>query len=128
MAVAGSVLALSACSAAEDAVAGAVGDAACALARESLGGVETQVRDAADRIGADPAAARRELEAARDALAAAEDSLSGETRQQVAEARAAVERLLEEARQAGEGAVDQQQVEQAQRDLGDAVSGLATIC
>lgn len=122
------LLALPACSATEDAVAGAVGDAACALARESLGGVEAQVRDAVERLGADPQAARRELEAARDALAAAEESLSGETRQQVAEARAAVEQLLTEARQAGEGAVDPQQVEQAQRELGTAVSGLAEVC
>lgn len=119
---------LTGCSAAEDAVGGAVDEAACSLARETLAGVEGQVREAADRIGADPRAARRELEALRDALAAAEDGLSGETRDRVAEARRAVDALVAEARRGARGAVDEEAVAEARRDLDTAVTGLQDVC
>lgn len=129
-------LTLTGCATAEEAVSGAVDGAvdravdgtACSLAREAVGGVEAQVREAADRLGADPRAARRELTALRDTLAAAERGLSGQTRNQVARARAAVDRLVAAAREAADGTVDERAVAQARRRLGDAVRGVQETC
>ena len=126
--VAVAATALGGCSEAEDAVDRAAGDAACRLAQEAVDGVAGQAREAADRIGADPEAARRELTALRDSLAAAEEGLSGETRARVEEARAALDRLVSESRDAARGAVDEQAVEEAERELDTAVEELTRVC
>ncbi|MDN4162382.1 hypothetical protein [Nocardioides abyssi] len=120
---------LGACSEAEDAVRGAARDAGCAAAQRVADQAERTARDAVADIGADPQAARRELEGVRDALRAAEAGLSGETGAQVERARDAVDALLVQARRAADGTrVDDRAVDDAERRLDDAVGEITTIC
>ncbi|WP_205471409.1 hypothetical protein [Nocardioides sp. SYSU D00038] len=121
--------ALTGCSEAEDAVNGATDRAACEVAQAAVDEVADQARSLADRIGADPQAARRELSALRDTLAAAEKGLGGETREQVRRARDAVDALLAEAKQAADGSqVDDAVVRESRRELDRAVEELSQVC
>jgi hypothetical protein len=125
------VLALGACSEDEirDAASDAASDAACSVAERALSGVRDEVEQAARDIGADPAAARRELTALRASLSTAERGLSGESRQRVEQARAAVDDLLAEARRAADGTqVDDQAVAEAQAEYDEATRGLTEVC
>lgn len=126
-------LLLAGCSDVEDAVrdtaSDAASDAACAVARSTVDELDGQVDGIARDIGADPAAARRELTALRETLAAAERGLGGETRERIAQARAAVDDLLAEARAAADGAtVDDRAVAAAQEEYDAATRGLADVC
>lgn len=128
LALSGALLVLTGCSEVEERVSQAASDAGCQIAQEAVDGVATQARRAADEIGADPAAAERELTALRDGLAAAEGSLSDETRQHVADARAALDTLVAQARAGAEGAVDQEAVAEAETALDTAVEDLTQVC
>lgn len=120
---------LGACSQAEDAVRGAAEDAGCAVAQRAADEAERRARDAVADLGADPQAARRELEGIREALRAAEGGLGGETRRQVGRARDAVDVLLGQARRAADGTrVDDEAVADAERRLDDAVGEITTVC
>lgn len=126
-------LLLAGCADAEDAVrdaaSDAASDAACAVARSTVDEVRGRVDGIARDIGADPAAARRELTALRETLAAAERGLGGETRERIAQARAAVDDLLAEARAAADGAtVDDRAVAAAQEEYDAATRELADVC
>lgn len=127
LAVAAVVL-LGACEQAEDAISDAASDGACRLAQEAVDGIAGQARQAAESIGADPEAAQRELSALRDSVAAAEDNLSGETQARLEQARQALDALVQESRDAAEGAVDQQAVQEAEQQLDDAVEQLTQVC
>lgn len=127
-AVVAALLALTGCSEVEERVGQAAEDAGCRVAQEAVDGVATQARRAADEIGADPAAAERELTALRDGLAAAEGTLSDETRQHVADARAALDTLVAQARAGAEGVVDETAVQEAETALDSAVEDLTQVC
>ncbi len=86
---------------AEDKAKDVAGDAACALARESVEGAKSAAQRAVDEIGADPAKAERELAALRKVLQGAEKTLSGDVKAQVVKARGAVEDLLDQAQEGG---------------------------
>jgi hypothetical protein len=123
-------LVLGACSEAEDAIrdaaSDAASDAACAVGRTAVTELKGQVDGIARDIGADPAAARRELTAIRESLAAAERGLGGETRERVRQAREAVDELLAQAR-AGT-TVDDEAVAAAQEEYDAAAAELTNIC
>lgn len=130
-AVAGSLLvaALGAgCSDAEEALSGQTERAACKVAEQAMGKAQDVARSAVDEIGADPQSARRELTAVRDTVAAAQSGLSGEAEAKLAQAREALDTLVEEARESADGAVDEQEVEQARSKLDEAVAGLGDVC
>lgn len=131
LASAACVLALGACSEDEirDRASDAASDAACSVASRALSGLRGEVEQAARDVGADPAAARRELTALRESLAAAERGLGGETRERVEQARAAVDDLLAQARRAADGTtVDDQAVAEAQAEYDAATRGLTEVC
>lgn len=120
---------LAGCSGAEDAVRGAARDAGCSVAQRAADEAERRARDAVSDLGADPQAARRELEAVRGALDAAVQGLGGETRQQLTRARDAVDDLLAQARRAADGTkVDDEAVAEAERQLDGAVEHVGTVC
>ena len=126
-------LVLSGCSEAEDIVSDAASEtaskAACPVARAAVGEVREQVKGIAAEIKADPEAARRELTAAREALTAAEERLGGETQEQIARARAAIDDLRAEARAVANGAhVDGRALQAAREEYDDAVEQLTGLC
>jgi len=126
-------LVLGACSQAETVVSDAASEAAskagCSVARAAVGEVRRQVDGIASDIQADPEAARRELTAVREALAAAEQKLTGQTREQMARAGAAIDDLRAEARTVADGAsVDDQALRAAQSEYDDAVEQLTGLC
>jgi hypothetical protein len=126
-------LMLSACSEAErvvsDATSDAASEAACSVARTAVGEVRGQVKGIASEIRADPQVAQRELTAVRGALAAAEKRLDGETREQIARARVAVDDLVVEARAVAGGAgINDRAVRTAQEDFDGAVDSLTELC
>jgi len=127
-ALAAAAFLLSACSEVEDAVGDASAAAGCQVAQRAVDGVADAARGAADRIGADPEAARRELRGLRDTLAAAAPTLSGDVRTRVDEIRAALDDLVTEATEAGRDAVDQAAVDRARDELDQAVDGLRSVC
>ena len=117
------------CSEVEDAAKGAADEAACAVAQQAMDEVGDQAQRAIDEIGADPAAAKDELSALRDSLEALEGQVDGETGGKVTEARQALDRLVKQADRARRGTpVDQQAVDDAQRDLDAAVDDFTDIC
>ena len=94
-----------------------------------MGEVRRQVDGIASEIRADPEAAGQELTAMRDALAATERRLTGDTREQLARAGAAIDDLRTEARAVADGAtVDDRALRAAQKEYDDAVEGLAGLC
>lgn len=130
-ALATAVLLLGACSEEQirDAASDAASDAACSVAEQALSGVRGEVERAARDIGADPAAARRELTTLRESLAAAERGLDGEARERVEQARGAVDDLLAQARRAADGTqVDDRAVDEARAEYDEATQGLTAAC
>ncbi|MFB9313755.1 hypothetical protein [Nocardioides plantarum] len=122
-------VALTACSQAEDAAKDAAGDAACSVARSAVDEAGRQAGNAVDEIGADPQAAEGDLRNVRDALATAEKGVSGDTKDKLADARSAVERLLGQAEDAARGAeVDTTAVQDAKGDLDRAVADVKQLC
>ena len=103
--------------------------AACGVASDALDQAQSQVDSAVEAIGADPEAAARRLGALRDTLAAAARGLNGEAATEIEKARDAVAALAEEAERHAEGTpVDRDNLEREQRELSDAVTGLADVC
>lgn len=122
-------LALVGCSDVEDAAKDVADDAACAVAQRAMDEAGDQAQRAVDEIGADPAAAERELKALRDGLKSLEGQVDGETGGKVTEARKALDRLVKQADRARTGTpVDDQAVDDAQRDLDAAVEDFKDIC
>lgn len=126
-------LVLSACSDADkvlsDAASGAASEAGCSVAQAASGEVRRQVDGIAAEIQADPEAARRELTAAREALAAAETRLTGEAGKQVARARAAIDDLRAEAAAVADGAsIDSRALRAAQKQYDNARRQLSGLC
>ena len=124
---------LSACSEAEKVVSDAGSEAAsragCSVARAAVDEGGRQVDRIASEIQADPEAARRELTAVREALAAAEKQLTGQTREQLARAGAAVDDLRTETQAVVDGArVDDRVVRIAQEEYDGAVRQLTGLC
>lgn len=124
---------LSACSEAERAVSDAGSEAAsqagCSVAQAAVGEVRRQVDGISSEITVDPEGAGRELTAAGEVLGAAEKRLTGETREQLARAGAAIDDLRAQARAVAEGAsVDDQALRAAQEEYGDAVEQLTGLC
>ncbi len=127
------LLALGACSEVEDAVNDAASDAGsragCELAQPAVDGGRALVDDVTASIDADPAAAQRELSAAVEALGLAEPALSGEARDLVDRAGAALEDLRAQAESAAEGAtVDDQVLQAAQAEYDAAAEQLTGVC
>ena len=117
------------CQQAEDAAQEAAGDAACSVAQSAVDEAAVQARQAVDDIGADPAAAERELRGVRDALTAAELAADGELETQIVAVRTAVEDLLGQAQDAAAGTeVDTAAVEGAREDLDRAVEDVTNFC
>lgn len=122
-------LSLAGCSDVEDAAKDVADDAACAVAQQAMDEAGDQAQRAVDEIGADPAAAERELKALRDGLKSLEGQVDGETGGKVTEARKALDRLVKQADRARTGTpVDDQAVDDAQRDLDAAVEDFKDIC
>ena len=122
-------LGLAGCSEVEDAARGAADDAACSVAQRAMDEAGDQAQRLVDEIGADPQAAERELKALRDSLRALESQVDGETGGKVTEARKALDRLVKQADRARTGTpVDDQAVDDAQRDLDAAVEDFKDIC
>lgn len=120
---------LAGCSEVEDAAKGAADEAACAVAQRAMDEAGDQAQRAVDEIGADPAAAKDELTALRDSLKALEGQVDGETGGKVTQARQALDRLVKQADRARRGTpVDEQAVDDAQRELDVAVEGFTDIC
>jgi hypothetical protein len=123
------LLSLSGCAQAEEAAKGAASDAACSVARSAADEAARQAGRAIDDLGADPQSAEQELRGVRDAVAAAEKGVDGDVRDDLADARAAVERLLGQAQGAARGVeVDTGAVEAAKADLDRAVADVTTLC
>ena len=127
------LLALGACSEVEDAVSDAASDAGsragCELAQPAVDAGRSLVDDVTANIDADPAAAQRELTAAAEALGLAEPALSGEARDLVDRAGAALEELRAQAQAAADGAtVDDQVLEAAQSEYDAAAEQLIGVC
>ncbi|WP_193613964.1 hypothetical protein [Nocardioides lijunqiniae] len=122
-------LTLVGCSDVEDAAKGAASDAACSVANKTMDEAGTQAKQAVSDLGADPAAAKRELTALRDGLKTLEGQVDGETGGKVTEARKALDRLVTQADAAREGSpVDDQAVEDAQADLDTAIEDFTELC
>ena len=126
-------LVLSSCSEAEKVVSNAGSQAAskagCSVARAAVGEVRRQVDGIAPEIQADPEAARRQLTAVRKVLTAAEKRLTGDTREQMARAGAAIDDLTTQARAVADGAsVDEQALRAAQEEYEDAVEQMTGLC
>lgn len=126
-------LVLSACSQAEKVVSDAGSEAAsragCSVARAAVGEVRRQVEGITSRIQADPQSAERELTGVREALTVAEKQLSGETRQQMARAGAAIDDLRGEARAVANGAgIDRRTARAAQDEYDAAAEQLTRLC
>lgn len=127
------LLALGACSEVEDAVSDAASDAGsragCELAQPAVDAGRSLVDDVTANIDADPAAAQRELAGAADALGLAEPALSGEARDVVERAGAALEKLRAQAEAAAEGVtVDDQVLQAAQDEYDAAAEQLTRVC
>jgi len=122
-------LSLVGCSEVEDAAKDAADEAACSVAQRAMDEAGDQAQRAVDEIGADPQAAENELKALRDSLKALEGQVDGETGGKVTEARQALDRLVKQADRARTGTpVDDQAVDDAQRDLDAAVEDFTDIC
>ncbi|MCD4524581.1 hypothetical protein [Nocardioides sp. cx-173] len=122
-------LVLAGCSDVEDAAKDAAGDAACSVARQAMDEAATQAKQAVGDLGADPAAAKRELTALRDALKTLEGRVDGESGGKVTQARKALDRLVTQADAARAGTpVDRQAVDDAQSDLDSAVEDFRDVC
>lgn len=127
------LLALGACSEVEDAFSDAASDAGsragCELAQPAVDAGRSLVNDVTANIDADPAAAQRELSAAAEALGLAEPVLSGEARDLVDRAGAALEELRGQAEAVAEGAtIDDQVLQAAQQEYDTAAEQLTGIC
>ncbi len=127
------LLALGACSEVEDAVRDTASDAGsrvgCELAQPAVDEGRAFVERVAQDIDADPAAAQQELSAAREALELAAPTLTGELRDAIDQAAAAVEELRAEAQAVADGAtVDDQVVQAAQAEYDAAAQELTGIC
>jgi hypothetical protein len=117
------------CSEVEDAAKGAAEDAACSVAQQAMDGAGARAKQAVADLGADPAAAKRELTAMRDSLKALEGRVDGQSGGQVTEARKALDRLVTQADAARTGTpVDQQAVDDAQSDLDTAIEDFQDVC
>jgi len=117
------------CSDVEDAAKDVADDAACAVAEQAMDEAGDQAQRAVDEIGADPQAAERELKALRDTLKSLEGQVDGESGSKVTQARKALDKLVRQADQARAGTpVDDQAVDDAQRDLDTAVEDFKDIC
>lgn len=122
-------LTLVGCSEVEDAAKDAADDAACSVAQQAMDRAGDEAQKAIEQIGADPAAAERELKALRNGLESLEGQVDGETGGKVTEARKALDRLVKQADRARAGTpVDDQAVDDAQRDLDAAVEDFKDIC
>lgn len=123
------VLLLSAgCGGAEDVLGDAVGAASCAAAEQAVSPVKDRVRSAVESLGVDPAGAQRELEVLKGTVDAAAQTVSGEVQQSLENISGDLGVLIDEARGAARGAVDQSAVDQAQAELGTAVDDVTRIC
>ena len=127
------LLALGACSEVEDAVSDAASDAGsragCELAQPAVDAGRAFVDDVTANIDADPAAAQRELAAAGEALGLAGPALTGEGRDLVDRAGAALEQLRAQAEAVADGAtVDDQVLQAAQDEYDAAAEQLTGIC
>lgn len=132
-AAAGSLAALAllgttACGPAEDVISSSTSAAACAAAQRAVDPIVDGARSAVQELGVDPAAARRELQALKGVVDAAAAPLSGEIRTHLKEISGSLGLLVDEARTAARGAVDQQAVDRAQDELGAAVDDIGRIC
>jgi soluble cytochrome b562 len=122
-------LVLTGCSDVEDAAKGAASDAACSVANQAMDEAGTQAKQAVSDLGADPAAAKRELTALRDGLKTLEGQVDGETGGKVTDARKALDRLVTQADAARDGTpVDDRAVEDAQADLDTAIEDFGDLC
>lgn len=122
------VLALAGCSEIEQRAQDAVSDAACSAARSALDGAGDQASQLADRIGADPQSAERELRSIRDGLSAALPAVDGELERDLTRARDAVGDLLTEAGDAARGEVDPAAVDEARDELQRSVDDVRDLC
>jgi len=127
------VLALGACSQVENAVSDAATDAGtqvgCQLAQPAIDQGRSFVDQVVQSIDADPAAAQQQLTAAGQALQLAAPTLTGEIRNLVDQASAAVENLRGQAEAAAAGTtVDDQVVQAAQDEYAAAAEQLTGIC
>jgi hypothetical protein len=94
-----------------------------------VGEVRRQVDGITADIKANPEAAEQELTAARDALAAAEGQLTGQTKELLTRAGAAIDDLRAEAKAVADGAtVDDKALQAAQDEYGAAVEQLTGVC
>lgn len=129
---AGSLTALlltsTACGSPEDVLGDAVGAAGCAAAEQAVSPLKDRVRSAVEDLGVDPAGARRELEVLKGTVDATASTVSGEVQQSLRKISGDLDVLIDEARGAASGAVDQKAVDQAQDDLGTAVDDVTRIC
>lgn len=120
---------LAGCSDVEDLAREKASEAACSVARSAMDEASTQAKQAAEKINADPQAARRELTALRDSLKALEGRVDGETGGKITEARKALDRLVEQADAARAGTpVDDQAVADAEAELDTAVESFSSLC
>lgn len=130
LALAASLLMLATgCSEAKDLARDTANDAACSIAKSAMNKTAEQAKRAVREIGADPKSAERELTSLRDALKSLEAKVDGKSGGRVSEARKALDVLVEQADAAREGTpVDDQAVDDAQRDLDAAVEDFKNIC
>lgn len=113
-----------ACGAAED----VLNSAACSAAEQAVAPVKAGARSAAAELGVDPARARTELVALKGVVDAAAAPLSGEIRESLKKVSGQLSVMIDEAKAAARGTVDQRAVDQARDELGAAVDDLTEIC
>ncbi|MDT9592769.1 hypothetical protein RDV89_06805 [Nocardioides zeae] len=120
---------LGGCAELEDAARDTAREAGCQAAQEAVDGVTTRADEAVADLGADPAAAERELTALRDAVDAAASGVSDEVATHLGTAEGALDALSEQAQAAADGTeVDDVAVDAAQSELDGAVEDLTQVC
>lgn len=130
---AAALLSLTACDAvqdaAEDQARETAGDVACSAAQEAVDQASSAASGAADAIGADPQAAREDLQAVSDALAVAQAATNGNLSADLTNAKTAIDVLVSQAAAAAAGGlVDTNAVNAAQAQLDSAVQDVQNAC
>ncbi|WP_139978096.1 hypothetical protein [Nocardioides litoris] len=121
--------ALTGCDAVEDTAKQAANDAACETARQTADQASQAASNAADSIGADPQAAKQDLQAVSSALGVAQTATSGQLGSDVDQAKTAIDTLLSQATAAAAGdLLDTNAVEAARQQLETAVTDIKQIC
>lgn len=124
-----SVVLVTGCSEVKDAASDRASAAACSVTQKAVDGVAGQVDNAIDEIGADPAAAKKKLSGLRDVLETAQSGISGDAKEELAQAADALGTLAGEAGDAAKGAdIDTSAVDNAKFAFGDAIDGVRDFC